>query len=218
MRTRSRAVVPALLTSLIVLSACAGVGSGAAGPTADPAGGTAGSTPTTTPATTPATTTPAVASETDPATGGPAFRADTEPDTGTASADARVTVRDIRVETLDGFDRVVLEAAGEGAPGWDVRYVDEASAPGSGAAVEVAGDAVLQVQVTGAGYPYDTGVEEYFAPGPLTAEDAGAVTGVVFAATYEGVTTAFVGTEERRPFRVYLEEPARVVVEVLHAG
>ena len=80
-----------------------------------------------------------------------------------------------------------------GTPGWDVRYVDEAASQGSGDPVEVAGDAVLQVTLTGVGYPYDTGVEEY-AGGPLTAADTEVVTEVVFDATYEGTTVAFVGT------------------------
>jgi hypothetical protein len=149
----------------------------------------------------------------------PSFPGDAEPDTAEASADARVTVSDIRVGGHDGFDRVVLEIGGEGTPGWDVRHVDQPSSQGKGDPVEVAGDAVLQVTLTGAGYPYDTGVEEYSAAAPLSAPDADTVTEVVFDATYEGTTVAFVGTTARAPFRVYLlEAPTRVVLEVAHAG
>jgi hypothetical protein len=84
--------------------------------------------------------------------------------------------------------------------------------------VDVAGDAVLQVTLTGAGYPYDTGVEEY-AGGPLTGSDTSVVTEVVWDATFEGTSSAFVGTAAQTPFRVYaLTNPARVVVEVAHAG
>ena len=155
----------------------------------------------------------------DGATAVPSFPGDAEPDTAEASADARVTVSDIRVGGHDGFDRVVLEVGGEGTPGWDVRYVDQPSSQGKGDPVEVAGDAVLQLTLTGAGYPYDTGVEEYSAAAPLTAPDTGAVTEVVFDATYEGTTVTFVGTTTRAPFRVYLlEAPTRVVLEVAHAG
>lgn len=149
----------------------------------------------------------------------PSFPGDAEPDTAEASANANVTVSDIRVGAHDGFDRVVFEVGGDGTPGWDVQYVDEATSQGMGDAVEVAGDAVLQVTLTGAGYPYDTGVEEYSAAAPLSAPNTAAVTEVVFDATYEGTTVAFVGTRARAPFRVYLlEGPARVVVEVSHAG
>lgn len=149
----------------------------------------------------------------------PSFPGDAEPDTAEASANANVTVSDIRVGAHDGFDRVVFEVGGDGTPGWDVQYVDEATSQGMGDAVEVAGDAVLQVTLTGAGYPYDTGVEEYSAAAPLSAPNTAVVTEVVFDATYEGTTVAFVGTRARAPFRVYLlEGPARVVVEVSHAG
>jgi hypothetical protein len=154
----------------------------------------------------------------DGSTDAPAFPANTEPDTAEHADDARVTVSDIRLGRHDGFDRVVFEVGGTGTPGWDVQYVDEAASQGSGDPVEVAGEAILQVTLTGAGYPYDTGVEEY-SGGPLTAADTEVVTEVVFDATYEGTTVAFVGTSGRTPFRVYaLENPARVVVEVADAG
>ncbi|PRY37158.1 hypothetical protein LY71_12422 [Geodermatophilus tzadiensis] len=146
---------------------------------------------------------------------GAALPADTEPDSAEASADARVTVTDIRTGRHDGFDRVVLEVEGAGTPGWDVRYVDAASSQGSGDPVEVAGDAVLQVTVTGAGYPYDTGAEEYAGADPLPGEGTRTVTEVAFDATYEGTTVAFIGTSSQAPFRVYLlEDPSRLVVEV----
>ncbi|TYP87870.1 AMIN-like domain-containing (lipo)protein [Blastococcus xanthinilyticus] len=207
MRATSR-VVPALLISSVLLVGCAGTGD------VEPAAGTAASSPSTTPP-------PAEPEETAPSetAGALPFDANTEPDTQEPSADARLTVSDIRITGEDGFDRVVLDLGGEGTPGWDVRYVDSASAPGSGQAVDVAGNAVLQLELTGAGYPYDTGVEEYSGPVPLTSADTSTVTEVVFQATYEGTTTAFVGAQERAPFRVYAEEnPARVVIEVAHAG
>jgi hypothetical protein len=85
--------------------------------------------------------------------------------------------------------------------------------------VDVAGDAILQVTLTGMGYPYDTGVTEYSASGPLSAADTETVTEVVFDATFEGTTVAFVGTTGRAPFRVYLlDNPTRVVLEVADAS
>ena len=148
----------------------------------------------------------------------PDFPASTEADTEAASADAAVTVTDIRLAGHDGFDRVVFEVGGTGTPGWDVRYVDAAASQGTGDAVDVAGNAVLQVALTGAGYPYETGVDEYAGP-RLTAPGTSAVTEVVFDSTYEGTTLAFVGTAAKNPFRVYaLENPARVVLEVSHSG
>jgi hypothetical protein len=148
----------------------------------------------------------------------PDLPADVAPDTADASADARVTVSDIRIGAHDGFDRVVLEVGGTGTPGWDVRYVDVAAAQGTGDPVDVAGDAVLQISLTGAGYPYDTGVEEY-AGGPLTSADTTVLTEVIWGATYEGTSLAFLGTTGQYPFRVYsLTGPTRVVVDIAHAA
>ena len=150
----------------------------------------------------------------DGSTDAPSFPADAEPDTAEMSADASITVSDIRIGRHDGFDRVVFDVGGTGNPGWDVRYVDAASSQGSGDEVAVDGDAILQVTLSGAGYPYDTGVAE-FSGGPVSSGDVEVVTEVVFDATYEGTTVAFVGTTAEAPFRVYLlQNPTRVVVEV----
>jgi hypothetical protein len=81
--------------------------------------------------------------------------------------------------------------------------------------VDVAGSAILQVTLTGAGYPYATGVPEYSSREPVTAEGTKDVTEVVYDATFEGTATAFVGTTAQTPFRVYLlDNPTRVVLEV----
>jgi len=155
------------------------------------------------------------ATEEDGTTDAPPFPANTDADTADPSPGAAVTVSDIRVGRQDGFDRVVFEVGGTGTPGWDVRYVDAASSQGSGEDVDVAGDAVLQVTLSGVGYPYDTGVEEYAASGPLSAAGTESVTEVVYDATFEGTSVAFVGATGQAPFRVYLlEGPTRVVLEV----
>jgi hypothetical protein len=197
-----------VLTLLIVPVVLAGCGGGAADQ---------GSSASTGSAVQSSTERAEAATAEDGATAAPSFPANTHPDTADASSDASVTVRDIRLGRQDGFDRVVFEVGGTGTPGWDVRYVDQASSQGSGEAIDVAGDAVLQVSLTGAGYPYDTGVEEFSSPGPVSASDTEVVTEVVFDATYEGTTNTFVGTTRKAPFRVYLlEGPTRVVVEVAH--
>lgn len=212
MSTRSRTF--SVLLSTLVVSATVLAGCG--GDDADPGSSGASATPK---ASETATADPVTdATVEDGSADVPAFPGDAEPDTAEASSDARVTVSDIRLGRHDGFDRVVFEVGGTGTPGWDVRYVDQATSQGSGDPVEVAGDAVLQVTLTGMGYPYDTGVEEY-AGGPLSAGETQVVTEVVFDATFEGTTVAFVGTAGRTPFRVYaLDSPARVVVEVADVG
>ena len=147
------------------------------------------------------------------------FTADGEPDTAGPSPDALVSVSDVRVGRHDGYDRVVLETGGSGSPGWDVRYVDAAASQGSGDPIALSGQAVLQVTVTGVGYPYDTGIEEFPIGGRVSAADTVGVTEVVFDGTFEGQSVAFIGTSAQLPFRVYLlEDPARVVVEVADQG
>jgi hypothetical protein len=195
-----------LLTAPVVLAGCGG---GAADHESVATSGTRASSPV--------EKTADAGTATEGATKAPTFSANTDPDTADPSSGASVTVRDIRLGRQDGFDRVAFEVGGTGTPGWDVRYVDAASSPGSGKPVAVAGGAVLQVSLTGAGYPYATGVKEYSAHGPLTSGGTGAVTEVVFDATFEGTTTAFVGTRTKAPFRVYLlQNPTRVVLEVAH--
>jgi hypothetical protein len=209
--TRSRTVT-ALLSLLVagpfLLAGCGEGETSEASPSAA-AGGSSASA---------ATTSPAAGAAEEGTDDAPDFPANTDADTAEASAGAAVTVSDIRIGAHDGFDRVVFEVGGTGTPGWDVRYVDAASSQGSGDPVDVAGDAVLQVTLTGAGYPYATGVEEYAGPS-LTGSGTSVVTEVVWDATFEGTSVAFVGAGAENPFRVYaLENPSRVVLEVAHSG
>jgi hypothetical protein len=211
----SRSVLPGLVALALVLTACGGDGDDddAAEP---PASSSAPSTPTESTGTDDGNSGEAPPdTEDDGDDSAQPFPANTEPDTGEASSDALVSVTDIRIGRHDGFDRVVFEADGTGAPGWDVRYVDTAQSQGSGDDIEVDGGAVLQVTINGVGIPADTGVEEYSGPDRLTAGDAEVVTEVVWDSTFEGTSVAFVGVAEEAPFRVYLlEDPARVVLEV----
>ncbi|MGO1332865.1 AMIN-like domain-containing (lipo)protein, partial [Cellulosimicrobium funkei] len=89
------------------------------------------------------------------------FPANTEPDTQDPSADAALTVTDVRVGHHDGFDRVVFELGGTGTPGWRVEYVDQPVDDGKGDVVAGDGDAALQGMISGSGYPKDTGGEEF---------------------------------------------------------
>ena len=211
MSTRSRLAPPLLVAVLAGTALLTGCGGNAPTDSAS-----AGSTPVSSGSAEPGGV---EGTDDDGAAEAPEFPGDVEPDTAEPSAGARPTVSDIRIGRHDGFDRVVFEVGGTGAPGWDVRYVDQASSQGSGEAIEVAGEEVLQVTLTGVGYPYDTGIEEWSGPDPLSVPDTETVTELVWDATFEGTSVAFIGTTARAPFRVYLlEGPARVVVEVADAG
>ena len=128
-------------------------------------------------------------------------------------ADGRLPVVAVRTGEHDGYDRVVYELAGEGLPGWRVGYVERAVDDPSGEVVDVRGDAILQVWITGTAYPYDSGHEEF-------SEDllppGGGVAQVTRPLTFEGMTQSFVGVADGpRPVRVtLLRDPVRVVVDI----
>jgi hypothetical protein len=146
--------------------------------------------------------------------GAPPFPGDTSADSAEAVDPAGLTVTDVRMGAHEGFDRVVLDVGGEGTPGWQVEYVDSATAEGTGAPVDLAGPAYLRVLLTGVSNPYESGVDER-ARGAVPASGTDAVTGVWYDGTFEGQALAYIGTTGEQPFRVYaLGDPTRVVVEV----
>ena len=212
---RRAALCPSLLLTAALLAGC-GNAATATTPSASTGEASSPGTGSSSPGTGSAAPSPA---GDDGATDALPFEGGTQPVTREASADALVTVSDVRTGRQDGYDRVVLELGGTGTPGWDVRYVDQAYSQGMGSPIEVAGDAVLQVTVTGAGYPFDTGVEEWAGPDPLPGNGTQTVTEVAWDATFEGTSVAVVGTTGEAPFRVYaLEDPTRIVVEVADVG
>lgn len=152
---------------------------------------------------------------------GPPFAADTEPDTAepTGEGETFLSVTNIRVAEHDGYDRVVfdLDGTGSGRPGWRVEYVDQATDDGSGHDVQVDGEAILRVSLSGTANPMDSGVEGFPSDRTVPA-DTQSVNEIVFRYWFEGYTTAFLGIDEgKRPFRVFLlENPTRVVLDVQH--
>jgi hypothetical protein len=146
-----------------------------------------------------------------------AFGADRAQDTAPAEGNG-LSVVDVRTGRHEGYDRVVFELAGEGTPGWSVEYDDAPAEQGSGEPVELAGEAALSVLITGVGYPFDTGVEQYGGPRELT-PGLPVVREVQLKGVFEGQYDAFVGVAQDRPFRVFrLADPQRVVLDVAHTG
>jgi hypothetical protein len=149
---------------------------------------------------------------------GSPFPGSTDADVADPVAPAGLTVTTVRAARHDGYDRVVLELAGTGTPGWSVEYVDTPAAQGSGEAVDVPGSAHLQVTLQGTSYPYESGATE-LGRGAVAVPGLDVVQGVFYDATFEGTSVAWIGTAQRAPFRVYsLTGPSRVVVEVATAG
>lgn len=129
-----------------------------------------------------------------------------------------VTLTDVRLTAHGEFDRVVFELAGEGEAGWRVGYTDDPRSQGSGAPVDVPGDAVLGITLTNVALPGDApeGVEPWGGAGRLTVADPVVLDAVVEDALVEGRYTFFAGLDARRPFAVAaLDSPQRVVVDLL---
>jgi hypothetical protein len=201
------------LTLTFTLGACSGPGTPDDEPTTASTSSPAAAATATATASAPPSATVEVPDETDTQGTAPSFDPPgtvSEADAGTGSL---LTVTGIRVARHDDYDRVVFDLAGTGTPGWRVEYVDTALDDGSGLPVEVAGDHVLQVRISGTGIPADTGYDE-FAGDPVRL-DGDAVEEVVYRFTFEGYSTAFIGTDDLSAFRVFtLTNPTRLVVDV----
>jgi len=143
-----------------------------------------------------------------------AVPADVDRDVGDGVGDP-VVLTDVDVASHGTYDRAVFEVSGGGAAGWAAEYVDQAIRQGSGASVEVAGDATLRLDLNNMAYPTGSDLGTYD-PGTRLA-GAGAITEVYVGTTFEGITRVFLGLPAETPFRVFgLEDPSRVVVDVVH--
>ena len=167
--------------------------------------------PTTEPTRTP-TTTPTSNPTEDPTDGDPAFPTDTSTQFAENSGEWDLVLTDVRVGEHEGFDRIVLEFTGTGVPGWSVGWVDRARLDGSGEAVALDGDAVLDVYASGTTWPADG-----YYDGPQRLEpDGGEVDDVYVGGTFEGYTQVLAGIDgDPSPVRVFaLADPPRLVVDV----
>lgn len=204
-----------LLPVALLLAACGGAG--------DDQGATASSsaTVTTTPSPTaePSASPSATGSEgtdaptdTDADSAAPAFGTGTD---GQASADARLTVTDLRTGAHDGYERVVIELGGTGTPGWHAEVSPSAVENPTGEVIELGGQAVLTVYLSGLGYPFETGQQELPANTVLPAVGT-AVTGAAFTGTFEGEGQVFIGLgSASAEYRIFpLADPTRLVVDI----
>ena len=122
------------------------------------------------------------------------------------------------------YDRVVMNIAdGAGLDWYDVRYVDEVRADGSGAVVPTRGGASLQVVV----FATNRDNHDVFPNATVNPNELTNVSGyrtlrqIVWAGEFEGMSTVGIGTRARLPFRVFIlpgpENDVRLVVDIAHA-
>jgi hypothetical protein len=127
---------------------------------------------------------------------------------GDGSGPAGSFVTGVRSGQHECFDRLVVDLGEAGGfSDYDVRYVPELQADGSGQLIPVRGGAVLQVVVRVPSY--DEYGSTYYPANPSEVVDT---TGyatfrqVAWAGSFEGSTTLGIGTRARLPFRVLVLE------------
>lgn len=131
---------------------------------------------------------------------------------------ARLGLTDVEFGQHELHERITFTLEGDDRfAGWRVDYVDEAIAHGSGQEVEVEGDEILRVILTGMALPpdLDEDVQEHlWDDSPLVTEGA-LITEVVDVGVYEGQHLLFVGLSDRYAFGVdRLDDPQRVYLDV----
>ena len=128
------------------------------------------------------------------------------------------SLTNIRTGRHDCYDRMVVDLSGA-ASGYNVQYVDNVYADGSGKLIPLTGGAKLQIIVLNPAYD-SSGQSTY--PGVTGKALPGInLTGyqtfrdAKFAGSFEGQTTIGLGVRARLPFRV-LTIGNRVVIDVAH--
>lgn len=128
-----------------------------------------------------------------------------------------LVVTGVRTGTHAGFDRLVLDFTGPGAPGWDVQWVQEAYTQGKGEPILVEGDHLLLLRGTGVTMPVLPEQQQvaYQGPSLLPVGGAGLVAAYLDPA-FEAQLQLVLGTRTRAYRVEALDSPTRLVVDVAH--
>lgn len=139
------------------------------------------------------------------------------PETVTPPTDGEdLLLEDVRLGVHEDHDRLVFDHTGSGFPGWQVEYVEEALEPGSGHVIEMEGEAVLAVNVTGMN-PGNAAEHQ----GQLLLETSWDehdtfVEGTATTIAHHGGASYYISLDEVRDFDVMpLEDGSRLVVDIL---
>lgn len=132
----------------------------------------------------------------------------------------RLAVVGVRIGNHEGFDRVVLDLAGDGEPGWFVDYTPTPMQTGIGRPLAVSGNAFLNINVDGTVYPREIGIDSEIEDKlPVERDGAtGNIVDVVSGGTYEGRSQVVVGLRSEAPYSVQvLENPMRLVIDIVQS-
>jgi hypothetical protein len=131
-----------------------------------------------------------------------------------ASSGAQAELSSAAAGCHPGYDRFVLRARSGGKPGYDVRYVSQIVADGSGNPISIQGSKFLLVTVHNARGHTNGGTN--LLPGTLTPHCSN-LRQIKKAGDFEGVVSYGLGLRRKTGFRVFrLTGPTRIVVDVAH--
>ena len=109
----------------------------------------------------------------------------------------------------------MFEFEGDTVPGYDIQYIDSATACGSGLPVTVPGTAILGIDLHNA-QAHTQDFQPTIDATEITVAGE-AMTAAKSACDFEALVSWVVGTTGELPFRVFeLSEPARLVIDVGH--
>lgn len=146
----------------------------------------------------------------------PLGTANAAPKTQRPSEPVQLAVSGVRVGNHEGFDRVVIDLAGSGDPGWFVDYTPTPMQSTTGRALPMSGNAFLSINLDGTVYPGELGIDD-----EITVEMSGPtgnVVDVVNGGMYEGRSQIVVGLRSEAPYSVeVLEDPKRLVIDIVQS-
>lgn len=120
----------------------------------------------------------------------------------------------VRTGAHDGYDRVVFDLSGDGEPGWRVTYVERAIDDPRGQEIDLDGEAVSEIVITGLRYPEESEYDSVLGSGTVEVDDLDQVEEIHVSGIFEGQLQVLVGLEEEVEFRVLvLQDPVRLVVD-----
>lgn len=124
------------------------------------------------------------------------------------AAGSDLDVAGVRIGSHDTFDRVVFDLSGTGEPGWVVEYDVAPAELASGFPLDYDGNVALSVNLIGFNTPLWVGGMQ---------GTGGVVNQVLPDKNHHGTSQFIIGLDEETPFSVTpLQEPARLVVDILH--
>ena len=146
-----------------------------------------------------------------------ADQADLSPESQRPSEPAQLAISGVRVDShnsADGVvDRIEVDLAGDGEPGWFVDYTATPMQVSAGKPLPIDGQAFLNINVDGTIHPGEIGVDTTELV--QVANPSENVVAVVNGGTSEGRSQIVVGLHNMAPYSVQmLENPKRLVIDI----